>query len=113
MRYLALACDYDGTLASDGQVSSGTLAALQRFIASGRKLILVTGRELEDLLSVFPHYTIFEWVVAENGVVAVSPGNWREKTSSESATRKVRGASSGTRRADFRRRCHCLDASSA
>ena len=52
MRYLALACDYDGTLASDGQVSDRTLAALQRFIASGRKLILVTGRELEDLFSV-------------------------------------------------------------
>ena len=73
MRYLALACDYDGTLASDGQVSSGTLAALQRFIASGRKLILVTGRELEDLFSVFPHYTVFEWVVAENGVVLYHP----------------------------------------
>ena len=44
MRYLALACDYDGTLASDGQVSIGTLAALQRLLASGRKLILVSGR---------------------------------------------------------------------
>src|SRR3989337_2157638 len=73
MRYLALACDYDGTLASDGQVASGTLAALQRFRASGRKLILVTGRELEDLFSVCPHYTVFEWIVAENGVILYHP----------------------------------------
>ena len=58
MRYLALACDYDGTLASDGQVSNGTLAALERLSASGRKLILVTGRELNDLFSVFPRYDI-------------------------------------------------------
>ena len=80
MRYLALACDYDGTLASDGRVSSGTLAALERLLASGRKLILVTGRELEDLLSVFPRYDIFEWVVAENGVMLYHPAT-REKKS--------------------------------
>ena len=80
MRYLALACDYDGTLASDGQVSDRTLAALQRFIASGRKLILVTGRELEDLFSVFPHYTIFERVVAENGVLLYHPATGEKKS---------------------------------
>ncbi|HEU4640198.1 MAG TPA: HAD-IIB family hydrolase, partial [Candidatus Binatia bacterium] len=79
MRYLALACDYDGTLASDGQVSSRTLAALQQFLASGRKLILVTGRELEDLFSVFPHYTIFERVVAENGVLLYNPATGEKK----------------------------------
>ena len=50
MRYLVLACDYDGTLASDGVVSEETLAALQRLRDSGRKLILVTGRELENLV---------------------------------------------------------------
>jgi len=44
MRYLALACDYDGTLACDGRVSDVALTALQRFRASGRKVILVTGR---------------------------------------------------------------------
>jgi hydroxymethylpyrimidine pyrophosphatase-like HAD family hydrolase len=69
MRYLALACDYDGTLACDGQVSSDTLAALKRLLATGRKLILVSGRQLEDLFSVFPSCNLFEWVVAENGAV--------------------------------------------
>ena len=79
MRYLALACDYDGTLASDGQVSNGTLAALERLSASGRKLILVTGRELDDLFSVFPQYDIFEWVVAENGVLLYHPSTGEKK----------------------------------
>jgi HAD superfamily hydrolase (TIGR01484 family) len=69
MRYLALACDYDGTLACDGQVSTDTLAALRRLLATGRKLILVSGRQLEDLFSVFPSCNLFEWLVAENGAV--------------------------------------------
>jgi len=79
MRYIALACDYDGTLASDGQVSSGTLAALQRLLASGRKLILVTGRQLDDLFSVFPRWDIFEWIVAENGVLLYHPATGEKK----------------------------------
>src|SRR5262249_22801035 len=48
MHYIALACDYDGTLAHDGKVSEPTLAALERLLASGRRLVLVSGRELED-----------------------------------------------------------------
>jgi len=43
--------------------------ALERFRKSGRKLILVTGRELEDLESVFPRLELFDRVVAENGAV--------------------------------------------
>lgn len=49
MHYLALASDYDGTLAKDGVVSPQTIDALERLGASGRQLILVTGRLLEDL----------------------------------------------------------------
>src|SRR5207253_4003528 len=49
MRYLALATDYDGTLAHDGRVDAPTLAALDRVRASGRRLFLVTGRELPEL----------------------------------------------------------------
>jgi len=75
MRYHALACDYDGTLAFDGRVSGETLAALERFLASGRKLILVTGRGLEDLLSVFAYSNLFEWVVAENGCLLYRPAS--------------------------------------
>jgi hydroxymethylpyrimidine pyrophosphatase-like HAD family hydrolase len=49
MRYFALACDYDGTIASHGRVDGATLSRSSGLRASGRKLILVTGRELDDL----------------------------------------------------------------
>lgn len=52
MRYLALATDYDGTLARDSRVDAATLAALERLRASGRRAILVTGLRLDDLLEV-------------------------------------------------------------
>lgn len=79
MRYHALACDYDGTLATHGLVEPECLEALERLRASGRKLIMVTGREIADLLSVFPHTALFDRVVAENGGVLYRPET-REET---------------------------------
>ena len=79
MRYFSLACDFDGTLAHAGVVSRNTLAALGRLKASGRRLILVTGRELDDLLRVFPENTLFERIVAENGALLYCPSNRAEK----------------------------------
>jgi HAD superfamily hydrolase (TIGR01484 family) len=79
MRYLALACDYDGTIALDGRVSAATLTALQRVPASGRKLLLVTGRELDDLAGVFAHFDLFEWIVAENGALLYHPASKQEQ----------------------------------
>src|ERR1700680_10086 len=79
MRYFSLACDFDGTLAQEGVVSGKTLAALGRLKASGRRLILVTGRELDDLLRVFPENTMFERIVAENGALLYCPSNRVEK----------------------------------
>jgi hydroxymethylpyrimidine pyrophosphatase-like HAD family hydrolase len=73
VRYIALACDYDGTIASDGVVDQSTLEALQRLRKSGRRLILVTGRELADLLRAFPHVDVFDRVVVENGAVVYCP----------------------------------------
>jgi hydroxymethylpyrimidine pyrophosphatase-like HAD family hydrolase len=75
VRYLALATDYDGTLATDGAVGPETVAALGRLAASGRKLILVTGRQLNDLLHVFPEATLFDAIVAENGAVLYRPAS--------------------------------------
>ena len=74
-RYLALATDYDGTLASQGAVDHETAEALRRLAASGRRLILVTGRQIEDLKRVFPEVEIFDRVVAENGAVIYRPGS--------------------------------------
>jgi HAD superfamily hydrolase (TIGR01484 family) len=79
MRYRVLACDYDGTLARDGQVDKETLEALQRFTATGRTLILVTGRELDQLISIFPEIALFARVVAENGALLYRPSTAEEK----------------------------------
>ncbi len=79
MRYLVLATDYDGTLATDGRVDDDTLAALKRLRTSGRKLIMVTGRELDDLQRVFPQLDLFDYVVAENGALLYSPATREEK----------------------------------
>jgi hypothetical protein len=73
MRYVCLTCDFDGTIARDGVVASSTLQALEKARASGRKLILATGRELDDLLRVFPAVSVFDRVVAENGGVLYRP----------------------------------------
>jgi len=73
LRYLALAADYDGTLASHGTVAPETFEALHRLAATGRKLILVTGRRVEDLIQVFPEVAIFDRVVAENGPLVYRP----------------------------------------
>ena len=80
MRYLALATDYDGTLAAGGRVSEETKDALQRLKDSGRKLILVTGRQLDELLEVFDGTDLFDWVVAENGALLYHPSGRQEKT---------------------------------
>ena len=73
MRYHLLATDYDGTLAADGKVAAETVTALNDVLATGRRLVLVTGRELDDLMSVHPDLSIFERVVAENGALLYRP----------------------------------------
>src|SRR5947207_1888179 len=87
MHYLALACDYDGTLAKDGVVSPQTIDALERLRASGRKLLLVTGRLLEDLQQAFPRLDLFAYVVAENGALLYNPGDSTEKLLGEAPSR--------------------------
>ncbi len=79
MRYLALCCDYDGTIAHHGRVDEPTLAALKRLRESGRKLLLVTGRELDELQTVFPHLDLFARVVAENGALIYRPETREER----------------------------------
>jgi HAD superfamily hydrolase (TIGR01484 family) len=73
MRFLAFASDYDGTLAHDGKIDRRTLKALRELRQSGRKLILVTGRELDELLTIFPEARIFDSIVAENGALLFYP----------------------------------------
>src|SRR5690349_24920747 len=83
MRYLALCTDYDGTVAHHGHVDKPTIDALAALKASGRKLILVTGRELADLKTVFDRFDLFERVVAENGAVLYRPDTGEERALGE------------------------------
>jgi len=78
-QYLALACDYDGTLAHDGVVEETVVAALSRWRGTGRRLLLVTGRELRDLRHAFPHLDLFDYVVLENGATLYNPATGDEK----------------------------------
>jgi HAD superfamily hydrolase (TIGR01484 family) len=73
MRYLVLAADFDGTLAHDGRIKDATWAALERLRQSGRKVILVTGRELDELLAICPDIDRFDAIVAENGAMLYWP----------------------------------------
>jgi HAD superfamily hydrolase (TIGR01484 family) len=73
MRYLTLCTDYDGTLATEGTVFPETAAALEQLIASGRRPVLVTGRELDQLKTVCSCLHLFDYVVAENGALLYEP----------------------------------------
>lgn len=73
MHFVALAADYDGTLAHHGHLDDKTAAALQRLRDSGRSLLMVTGRELDELKTVCPRLDLFDRVVAENGGLIYNP----------------------------------------
>ncbi|MFL5258723.1 MAG: HAD family hydrolase [Hyphomicrobiales bacterium] len=79
MYFLALATDYDGTIATEGAVEPETCAALEDLKRTGRRLILVTGRELPELLDVFPPIELFDIVVAENGALLYYPRTKEER----------------------------------
>lgn len=75
MQYSALATDFDGTIAQDGVVDDATLAALQRWRGVDRQIILITGRRLDDFLTIFTPIELFDLVVAENGAALYFPGD--------------------------------------
>ncbi|MBL9123481.1 MAG: HAD family phosphatase [Planctomycetaceae bacterium] len=83
MNYLALATDYDGTLAENGHVEADVVRALQQLRATGRKVILVTGRELPELKQVFPELGVCDLVVAENGALLYWPETDQEEVLAE------------------------------
>ena len=74
MNIHVFATDYDGTIAEGNHVSEATARALARVRATGRKVLLVTGRMLPDLQSVCPDLErMFDAVVAENGALVYFP----------------------------------------
>ena len=85
----ALATDYDGTLATDGRVLPDTLDALRRLKATGRRLIMVTGRELPELQTVCPELALFDLAVVENGALLYVPADDREVLLTNPAPREL------------------------
>ena len=83
MRYVCAVFDYDGTLAKDSRVAPSTVEALKKLRESGRKIILATGRQLEDLLGVFPDAELFDEIVAENGAALYTPASRNYKVLAE------------------------------
>src|SRR5215210_1194904 len=79
MNYHVFATDYDGTLAHHADVAPETLNALERLRASGRRALMVTGREIEDLKTVFSRLDLFDMVVGENGALLYYPDSDKVK----------------------------------
>lgn len=73
MIFKALACDFDGTLASEDRIGAAALDALSKAREAGLKLILVTGRTFFELTRVCERLDLFDGVVAENGAVLYFP----------------------------------------
>jgi HAD superfamily hydrolase (TIGR01484 family) len=89
MRYTVLVCDYDGTIAHDGRVTPATFAALERVTASGRRLVLVTGRERSELAADLDRFDLFDRIVTENGGVLLDPASGQERLLTEPADPRV------------------------
>ncbi len=73
MIFKALACDYDGTLASQDRIVPEALEALEQVRKAGGRLILVTGRTLFGLTRACECLDLFDAVIAENGGVLYFP----------------------------------------
>ncbi|MGZ8464022.1 MAG: HAD-IIB family hydrolase [Candidatus Binatia bacterium] len=65
----AIACDFDGTGATDGHPAPEIYAALAAARTQGIVSLLVTGRVLEDVQRACEEFSPFDAVVAENGAV--------------------------------------------
>lgn len=75
--FKALACDYDGTIASRDRIVPEALFALGRAREAGLRLVLVTGRTFFELMRVCEQLDLFDAVVAENGGVIYVPATGR------------------------------------
>lgn len=74
----AIACDFDGTGAENGQLAPEVSAALGTARCQGIATLMVTGRVLEEIQVACPDLSVFDAVVAENGaLIWFPPSNHR------------------------------------
>lgn len=75
----AIAVDYDGTLTQADRPTEEVLEAVRAVRGRGRAVVLVTGRILSELRTVFPEVDEeFDAIVAENGAVLADPDGTRD-----------------------------------
>ena len=74
MKLSVLALDYDGTIARDDRLDPSVRDAIAEARRRGVKVMLVTGRILNDLQRVAGELTFVDGVVAENGAIVHFPG---------------------------------------
>jgi hydroxymethylpyrimidine pyrophosphatase-like HAD family hydrolase len=75
MRYHALACDYDGTIAPSWTSRRGHRGRARAAGRLGPQAAAGDGRKLDDLLKVLPQVELFDQVVAENGGLLYRPAD--------------------------------------
>jgi hydroxymethylpyrimidine pyrophosphatase-like HAD family hydrolase len=72
-----LACDFDGTGATNGELAPELVAALGTARARGVATVLVTGRVHEDVEALCTDLSMFDAIVAENGAIVCLPQSQR------------------------------------
>jgi len=107
--FRGVAIDYDGTLTDTGRPEDDVLAVLRELRGQGYKLVLVTGRIVEELReelrTVFPDCAGYcDLIVAENGAVVAAGSLIRCGCCQRSPVRQ-RSGGPHRRRAKWRRRC--------
>jgi hypothetical protein len=77
MKLSAIALDYDGTIAVNGQLDPSVRSAIGDVRDRGIPVLLVTGRRLDDLRRAAGDLACFDVIVAENGAVVDFPQRGR------------------------------------
>jgi len=75
VKLVAIALDYDGTIAHGDRLDGSMREAIARLRSSGIVVVLVTGRILRELHRVAGDLHFVDGVVAENGAVVHFPGS--------------------------------------
>ncbi|MCB0669350.1 MAG: HAD hydrolase family protein [Saprospiraceae bacterium] len=75
MYFKIVALDLDGTIAMHDRIASGTWKILKEIKKSGRAILIVTGRRLDDIQQLGPLEDLCEAIIAENGAAIYIPSN--------------------------------------
>lgn len=86
-----IACDYDGTGATNGHLAPEVTAALHAAREAGIVTLLATGRVLDDLRVALVDFAAFDAVVAENGAVLWFPSSDRTVLLGNPPTEQILG----------------------